>query len=319
MSRMTHEDILQVRLSNDVVVMHGSPEDSVGSVVSGTVLFTPSKSIKIRYICLKLEGTLSLENSQELYGAYKVLTQNKLLLLGPSVGYHCFEGQRQYRFDFELPLKGDLPETVEVPYGRILYQSFRVERVYLPTEIPEVSNYSSGIWGKFIYYHISIPQGIVTIGNTLSATAKYVFKSSALKLDKISLRLMEVTTYRHPTTMIATSESTQLANSIRQFSELLHHIELCVGEKIKVKIPTISGCDCETNFITITHKLMIKSRFVDSDKRKWSAMVEIPILLQSPIQCELSRSPPSYSNLNAEYLCATPPPAYMSKEMALCT
>ncbi|ORY07107.1 hypothetical protein K493DRAFT_366970 [Basidiobolus meristosporus CBS 931.73] len=334
---MIYEEILQVRLNNEVVVMHGSPEDSVGSVVSGFVLFTPSKSIKVRYICLKLQGTLSLENSQELYGAYRTLTQDKLLLLGPGIGYHCFEAQQQYRFDFELPLKGSLPETVEVPYGRILYQvsvtvvrpfpftnirrhrSFRVERVYLPTEVPEISNHSSGIWGKFIYYHISVPQAIATIGNTLTITAKYVFKSYSLKLDKISLRLMEITTYRHPTTMIETYECTQLARGKKNFSEMRSKHELCIRERITIKIPTLSGCNCETNFISVSHKLMVKTRFIGNDNRKWSAMVEIPVVLQSPIQHELSCSPPRYSNISAEFFGATPPPAYESKETITCT
>ncbi|KAK9767075.1 hypothetical protein K7432_003385 [Basidiobolus ranarum] len=333
MGRIIHKDILQVHLSNETVAIYGTPEDSVGSVVSGTVLFTPSKSVKIRYISLKLEGVLSMENFQELYGAYKVLTQSSLLLLGPSIGYHHFEGGRQYRFDFELPLKGNVPETVKVSYGRIMYQisvtvvrpfpylnikrhqSFRVERICLPTEISEVRNHSTGIWDKYVYYHISVPSGKATIGSTLPISVKYVFKFPAIKVDKIRIRLLEFISYRHPVSMVETAERKQLAHHTNHFEELSNYGEFCINKQIKIQIPTVSECDYETKFITITHKLSIKTRLIDSKNRKWSTMLELPVSLQSPIQSELSCSPPSYSDLTEESPCVPPPPAYV----VLCT
>ncbi|ORX53162.1 hypothetical protein DM01DRAFT_1287981 [Hesseltinella vesiculosa] len=87
---------IRIDLENDTLIMHGAVDDCPGCVLRGVLNLTLKQPVKTKALVLRFLGKIKISWTQ-----------------------------RSYAYDFELPLKGDLPETVRV--GQFYLVSYQLK------------------------------------------------------------------------------------------------------------------------------------------------------------------------------------------------
>ncbi|ORX97988.1 hypothetical protein K493DRAFT_184819, partial [Basidiobolus meristosporus CBS 931.73] len=296
-----------IQLREDVLTMHGSPEESVGTVLSGSLVFNVAELTKVKSLSLKFEGKLEIKGAKES----KTVTQHVWTFLEPQRNPHTLHPSKHI-FDFELPLSGDLPESVKVNFGKIVYRlvavvkrpglfkdiktkrNITIQRTPLPS-MEEYSNSSTvmGTWNHRLDYSVCASSPSYTFGDTIPVNVTLRPKAGhyPFRILKVKATLNEYTLYR-PSGSFTTS------TRVEEISENVHDCfdteSGYVSETIKVPIPRIARSDCLTNFINVSHKLSVQICMIDCYRRQKTLYSNIPIVIQSDAQLELSQSPPNY-------------------------
>lgn len=118
-----------------------------------------------------------------------------------------------YDRDFELPLPGDLPESVQNELGQVYYRlkatverptflinyndkkMLRVSRVLLPSSLELTQSLViSNVWVDKISYDISVPTKVFSMGNLIPITFALVPIAQDLRVRSVSCVLKEYTT-----------------------------------------------------------------------------------------------------------------------------
>lgn len=118
-----------------------------------------------------------------------------------------------YDRDFELPLPGDLPESVEHDLGEVYYRlkavverptfsmnyndrkMLRVSRVLLPSSLELTqSMVISNIWVDKLSYDISVPSKVFSMGSLIPITFALMPIAQDLQVRSVSCVLKEYTT-----------------------------------------------------------------------------------------------------------------------------
>ncbi|ORX95237.1 hypothetical protein K493DRAFT_337446, partial [Basidiobolus meristosporus CBS 931.73] len=68
-----------IHLVEDPVVLHGTPDESVGKIVSGFVTFTPTKPLNAKCVTLQLEGKVENHKIKEIWEKITTVNQSWVL------------------------------------------------------------------------------------------------------------------------------------------------------------------------------------------------------------------------------------------------
>ncbi|ORY07103.1 hypothetical protein K493DRAFT_295677 [Basidiobolus meristosporus CBS 931.73] len=319
--------MLNIHLHNDNIVLRGSPEDSPGTVVSGTVIYRPSKATKVKQILLKLHGTLSIDNNQDLYGSEKTVIRDKLVLLdsAPHSLHHL--GTQEHRYDFNLPLSGDLPESVDLPHGKISYmisavvirpfphtnlkhsQELKLQRV-CSYETARLKTSARGTWCRSVHYSVSLAKSVYLPSEQLKMTLDFLAVNDAARAEKVYLSLVETIVYKHPITRLPSVETVKLSHSTRILPT--DQVDIAT-ENMCLDIPNHAKLHCQTGFISVTHCVHIKVKFQENHGKRGNIEFELPVIVQSAEQREIANALPSYDDAVAMW--CEPPPAYQPRAL----
>ncbi|ORY07104.1 hypothetical protein K493DRAFT_194273, partial [Basidiobolus meristosporus CBS 931.73] len=177
---------IEIRLRDDPLILHGPPEESVGSVLNGIVIIKPNKTIRVKAVMLKLQGKIELKNfrgvhtnpnqTPEIWQQVNFLEHHWTFTNAGST-LHTLLANETYEFPFEYLIRGNLPVSVNVPNGRISYRlvatierpplvrnlrkelSVKIQRAYfdfggdLSGEISSI-----GRWANSLRYAATIPK-----------------------------------------------------------------------------------------------------------------------------------------------------------------
>ncbi|KAK9761150.1 hypothetical protein K7432_014156 [Basidiobolus ranarum] len=320
--------MLSIHLNNDNVVLRGSPEDSPGTIVSGTVIYRPSKPTKVKQIILKLHGTLSIDNNQDLYGSEKTVIRDKLLLLDSAPHSLHQLGTQEHRFDFNLPLSGDLPESVDLPHGKISYvvtaivirpfphtnlkhsQELKLQRVCSYETTARLKTSARGTWCRSVHYCVSMAKSVYLPGEQLKMSLDFLSVNDTTRADKVTLSLTETIVYKHPITLLPSVETVKLSQSTRTLQTDQAEI---MADGMDLDIPANTKLHCQTGFISVTHSIHIKLKFHEHHGKRGNVEFELPVIVQSAEQREVANALPSYDDAVAMW--CEPPPAYQSRAL----
>ncbi|KAI8359077.1 hypothetical protein EDC96DRAFT_514093 [Choanephora cucurbitarum] len=191
---------LQIKLNveNDHLILHGSPTESVGCVLRGTMIIKLKEPTKIKSISLEFSGkcnTSWLEDINHL--SYNSSAQEHLILSHvwpflPKQSKSYMIPAGTYSYAFELALPGNLLESTYIPgFYTVQYQlKGTIERGKLLPNISEkarvlVSRLSSHAsnsdllepsmvtnqWGDKLKFEITLPKRLYTYGDTIPVSA----------------------------------------------------------------------------------------------------------------------------------------------------
>ncbi|ORX92037.1 hypothetical protein K493DRAFT_303621 [Basidiobolus meristosporus CBS 931.73] len=319
--------MLSIRLNDDNVFLRGSPDDCSGTIVSGTVVFRPSKATKVRQITLKLHGTISVDTNQDVHGDKTTVVHRTLVLFDsstPSNPSYQFDTQ-EHHFDFNLPLKGDLPESIDLPHGKVTYtlsaivirpfphtnlrysQELKIQRLCYYEAFGRLKNSARGHWKHMVQYNLSVRKSVYLAGEALALAMSFQIEPGA-QVIKVDLNLMETRVYKHPGTRVTLTETFDLSKAML--------MSPAQSDKMRLVIPSSANTHCSTGFISVKHCVHVRVKFMDRGGKHGYVELELPIIIQSAAQYALANALPDYDDIVASR--DELPPAYRPRRDLRC-
>ncbi|KAK9456673.1 hypothetical protein V1511DRAFT_219230 [Dipodascopsis uninucleata] len=313
-SSVSYFDIRLQSADHDVIILRGTPDESSGILLKGTVVLSLLESVSVKRISLRLYGSIRM-NWQEMIQSNRGLTQrsnryekivyehtwNFLDWEGSKSSSHTI-GQGNFEYPFEVVLPGNLWESVEgLDGGSVVYKMkaivergrfannlvkkkhIRVVRTLGP-EALELSQTMSieNVWPNKVDYSISIPSKAVPIG---SATPVHLLLQpllKGLKLGQIVMVLKEYYTLHIPngTGHAGVRTVAQVTLPAPEEGELQDDVWE-IKDMFTIP-PNLSKCtqDCDVSgFIEVRHKLKFAVSLNNPDGHVSELRASLPISL----------------------------------------
>ncbi|KAK9709721.1 hypothetical protein K7432_008857 [Basidiobolus ranarum] len=325
------KNTLQVLLSNDTLTLRGSPEESAGCILTGTVILNVVEPLKVKSLRLTFLGTVMVDANDGDSRKELVLTKKQWVFLDPNSATYWLK-PNQYKYDFGIVLSGDFPESVYVRHGFVNYKVIAVaERpgLHFNLKAQRVVDIKRAIlhpadswitphptmtnWENRLYLSISVPTSSFIIGKDLPFSLMVTPLEPKITIARVKGLLREVVTYtihdqQAPLTRYYGLSITYLNCPDDQSSEWELHGTLT--------IPRRASHFCNTGFIRVSHQLLLEHLVIDAKRMSKVVCMVLPVTLQSSIHHELAQSPPSYLDyheLPALEASILPPPYDSSK------
>ncbi|CAO3623902.1 unnamed protein product [Cunninghamella blakesleeana] len=232
--------------------------------------------------------------------------------------YHLSEGH--YKWDFELPLPGDLPETVDHELGQVYYRlkavaerptfsinytdkrSVKVTRMMSPTSLELVqSMIISNVWADKLGYEISTPTKCYTMGHTVPITFELRPIAPELQVKSITCMLKEYLTLTAAENNHSKTES-KVVKLVRddQFYQNVIQQDGVYKKTIGLGIPDEDSqllmVDTQNDLIRIKHKIKFTVTLINGDGHMSELRAAIPIVLAAMSVDEDVNALPAYED-----------------------
>ncbi|KAK9762278.1 hypothetical protein K7432_012147 [Basidiobolus ranarum] len=305
--------ILQIKLLEPCLTIHGSPEDSTGCILRGTVSLNLKKPLKVKSITLRFKGMVKFKLISDLCPKRETLIEYNCDVLEPSDRVYTL-GSKIHQFDFEIPLDGSLPESITTTHGSISYKlSAFVERPGLKHDVkfctpisirrllsPFSSVYQeppttsiSGVWASRFFYEVEIPTFIYSPGESIPINFKFNPLDALLQVEKVMLNVVEHSVYRC-VKEAPIVQSNQYSNIIEEFKKPMGQTW---STSFSVSLPQEIQFDCETKYIEVNHTLFARFFLNTTEGYMESVQLYFPITIQPTDQPRVCGDvpPPDYS------------------------
>ncbi|CAG8534561.1 22414_t:CDS:2 [Rhizophagus irregularis] len=242
----TSRNKLYIKLVEPTIILHGSPEDSLGCFLRGELILNLTKPTKIKKIELTFLG--------------------KIRLFIPRADGEI--ASRIHTYPFELFLPGTLPESINTNVGRITYKlSARVLKSGVFTKIRKSQHVNilrtildewnqgkvvSNEWKNVCKYEVSFLKKAFPIGDCINIEMKLIPKDK----DKYDLQYVHIDLVEKASYNLKTRPKPNVQEST--IYESLNSKELCYHETISFRLPNSSFSIHPTYTsepITISHDL----------------------------------------------------------------
>ncbi|KAL7319611.1 hypothetical protein PS15m_002733 [Mucor circinelloides] len=214
--QLTHAPEFRIHLDDDQVILHGTAEESAGVILRGSIILTCHEQTKVKSITLKFMGITNVSWSegshQKHYRAErKILEKEWTFLELKKKAHHLCQGQ--YKWNFEIPLPGNLPETVNHEMGQVQYRlkaycdrptfsmnyvdkrAIKVTRLMLPSSLELTQSVIiSNVWANKVAYDISIPSKVYCSNKSIPISFDLMPIAPHLKIKSVSCSLKEYIT-----------------------------------------------------------------------------------------------------------------------------
>lgn len=220
--QLTHAPEFRIHLEDDHIILHGTPEESAGVVLRGSVILNCHEPTKVKSVYLEFLGMTNVNwcegmgSNLKQYRAERKLIEKEWTFLELQKKAHVLP-QGQYKWDFELPLPGDLPESVKHEMGQVEYKLkaycdrptfcmdyvdkkvIKISRLLLPSCIEYSESVEiSSTWANKLVYDIGIPTQIYCADKTIPITFDLQPIAPNLTVRSVACSLKEYTTCTTP-------------------------------------------------------------------------------------------------------------------------
>ncbi|KAK9709768.1 hypothetical protein K7432_008810 [Basidiobolus ranarum] len=321
---------LEFEIENDLLTLQGTPQESVGCVLRGSVILTVNNPLKVKSIWAKFVGKVRLNENDNITCREHIIVNRKLEILTRTQGFYTLKND-QYRYPFEIALDGSTPESTDLPYGRIEYRMIAVvERPGLHFDLKarrsiEIQRNSSsyyndalmyssetlGTWQDRFRYHISVSEPTLIINQRVPIVLDLTSLTDDLDIHKIRFYLIETTHYSGPEGSwdFRTQEYPLKSAKFDNFGNAMVGSENTRRLLPDLILPLDVYPTLNTEYIQVKHELCIL--FQMNDKRQGERIVlqkDLPVIVRSSEQLSLDISPPRYQTLPS--YTDLPPPSY---------
>ncbi|GAA5801135.1 hypothetical protein EDC94DRAFT_616074 [Helicostylum pulchrum] len=313
--QLVHTSDFHINVENEHILLHGNVDESSGVMLRGSVVLNCHETTKVRSISLKFVGkakvdwTEGLGSHQRHYKDEKTIIKHEWSFLPPNKKtYHLPQGH--YKWDFELPLPGDLPESVQNELGQVYYRlkatverptflinyndkkMLRVSRVLLPSSLELTQSLViSNVWVDKISYDISVPTKVFSMGSLIPITFALVPIAQDLRIRSVSCVLKEYTT-------LSADEHSKMEGKVinhlrdESFDGWTKTELLPVPDFQSRLIQPDSSCD----LIKIKHKLKFTVSLTNADGHISELRAAIPIIISEVSPEEDENALPAYED-----------------------
>ncbi|KAK9766077.1 hypothetical protein K7432_005101 [Basidiobolus ranarum] len=323
---------LDIQLSEDCLILHGSRNESVGSVLRGTVVVQLKREIVLNFMTLKLKGKTEIMWPKSFAGSALTSCERQNLVL-----YHwnllpVKEGPftlsaGEHRYSFEFIFNGFLPETIRIKNGQVKYKlvavmgrnalrpnlvcekELVVRRFAQPSLLDINQTYPIvDSWEDMLDYTIFVSHRMISLSDSLSVFLTFLPKGPEVRVKHITFFLLEFLTLRR-TKSNKRQVNTRWFNLRSKIEEprtsynRSYTINFPKGQEEKVHF------DCNTELIEITHKLQVRVTF-SAGKSINAIVIKIPLHVMPESLEMMGESPPRYDQLPVMNLSSVLPPPY---------
>ncbi|ORY04403.1 hypothetical protein K493DRAFT_205760 [Basidiobolus meristosporus CBS 931.73] len=336
---------VEIRLPENHLILNGARSESAGCVLRGSLVLNFPGSRRVKKIWLNFSGQaqLSWNEGQYVHRAHnvkRIIVDHTWTFLDVGKKSRTL-ASGQHVFDFELPLSGDIPETVRTEHGAIEYLlTAHVERprfrtnyystrsVFIKRQVSSMATelmqsvVISDLWEDKLAYEFSVPYRAFGEGESITVGFRLHPLVEGLQVERVSCSLKEYVRYESNGTNSHRVHSHQICFDEdfrpRRITELVEKQTTLVVPKALEMIQY----DCETDLIQIKHKLKAQIEVVEPNGTLTKILAAIPILiipgsLEEALDClpkyELGIPLPSYESVVPRLRLQLPsvlPPAY---------
>ncbi|KAK9763724.1 hypothetical protein K7432_009358 [Basidiobolus ranarum] len=331
---MNRTPIVEIRLSNECTIFHGSANESAGAVLRGSLCLLLPESLKVKSISLRLEGKMkvSWDDVPGVKASTRNETRNLIAYTWAFIEAHkkpLTLRKGEHTYPFEIALSGNLPETIHTDFGTVEYKlkatidrptfctNYTVEkdvvikRFALPssTELIQAVNIAE-VWNDKLAYEVHIPSKAFGLKEKIPIRFNILLLSEDISLRKVSCLLKEYITYR-----VAGGGRCKLQTRwVNRLSNMDFPKNQSSWEKsLSLDVPFSSDviqCDCITELIHVRHKLKVKIEFRISPGVVKAVYVGIPVVIISGSSQETFMDLPPYRALERCISITSLPPSY---------
>ncbi|KAI9323064.1 hypothetical protein BX666DRAFT_2016549 [Dichotomocladium elegans] len=322
MMQLVHGSELNINLETENIILHGTADESAGVVLRGSLIFSCTEMTKIKSVVLKFEGKVKV-NWTEGHGAHQKHYKQEEIVIDHTWNfmefkkktYHLPEGR--YHWDFELPLPGNLPGTVQHDLGQVCYRlkgvverpafsmnyvakrDILVTRLMLPSSLElSQSVVISNDWADKISYNISVPRKVFSYGSLIPITFDLIPIASGLAVGSILCTLKEYTTlssHEH------TRTEGRIVKTVRdnRFHSRQDRYTCTVTVQVPKDIPNNGihiQTDSTSSLISIKHKLKFVIVLLNADGHISELRAVVPIIIASVSADQDANELPSYED-----------------------
>ncbi|KAI8141118.1 hypothetical protein BJV82DRAFT_671103 [Fennellomyces sp. T-0311] len=299
---------LQINVVDDQILLHGQAEESAGKLLQGSVTLDLAEPMKVRAVHLKFSGKMKVSWSEGI-GHHQHYHKQERILISHKWQYVPLPdtpvkktytlAAGQHKWFFELPLPGDLPQSLEAEGGRVSYRlkvvverptfihniikkrPIRIVRCILPTEFQmsqtlEIHN----TWSDKMDYSITLPSKIYAHGEMIPISFDIRPIATNLRVRSLSGTLKEYCTY---TTSERSKTDTRAVRVERQDKPFANMRSSQDWKKVvKVAVPERSPlifCDADNDMIRIRHKLKFIISLENADGHTSELRCSVPVII----------------------------------------
>ncbi|KAI8378987.1 hypothetical protein BD560DRAFT_453329 [Blakeslea trispora] len=312
---MLHQ--LKIHLENDTLILRGSPDESVGCVLRGYIVFHVKETMKVKGIHLNLNGKMKIQWNERNHQQKKefAILNKDWKFLSSDKKLHTFT-PNTYKYPFEYIFPGNLAESIESnSYGSVSYklkatvdrpafspnlvdrQSLRLVRQFIPSyHLSNVPLQIANTWTNRLDYRITLPKRIYCRGEQISMDISLCPKPEAmLRLRYVSIFLKEYTTFGN------TDHGHRTESKIIRFfrDESFASDGLHWHKSEVMAVPHSFGsiqCDTHNPFFKIEHKLKFTFSFINSDGLISELRASLPVDIVSQKLEDMDQELPTYEN-----------------------
>ncbi|CAM0138973.1 hypothetical protein VKS41_008533 [Umbelopsis sp. WA50703] len=338
----SHSSELQIHLDNDTVIMHGSEQESSGCVLRGHVRLNLKEPAKFKSLTLRLTGKIRVAWSesttsstpQKFHKEERTIIDKQWTFLSPCGRnqLHQLAGQ-PHRWDFELPLPGDLPDSIENndtgsvqyrlkavaerPTFMLNYSDKKVVRIvrhFSPTAMDYFQPMTiANEWANKLEYQISVPSKVFSEDETIPVTIRIIPKLPGIKVRYITCTLKEYTTYSAGTSNQFSKTEGRIVKFLRDEQFPCRDDVWEKTEMIRVpRYPHGIQFNTRNDLIRIRHKVKFTMSLINADKHISELRAALPIIICPISQRTEDNSLPAYEEALRALPYSEPPDLYYS-------
>ncbi|ORY00940.1 hypothetical protein K493DRAFT_210352 [Basidiobolus meristosporus CBS 931.73] len=312
---------LSINLENDHIILRGNSQESAGYVLRGYLLLQLCHPTKIKSIELTFFGHALIHETRP----YKNTIIEKKWNFIESMESPCLFKKGKYEYHFELPLNGNIPESVCTQKGYVSYQfkaivrktglrssieseqNVNVERSLGPLSAePEPSLIRTGdVQGQMKFYIVIPCSGFIT-GQDIPVMLGIRPMSRGIKVFKVYLRLREATRYR---TFFEEWSDTHEGKIDEVSCVWRPKLSGWWEQALTLKVPKNRSsvrADSRSRYIHIWHFIEVQISLIDLSRKKRFLTVHVPVHIFSDKLKASDEVPPAYEDALAK------PPDYLS-------
>ncbi|KAK4511617.1 uncharacterized protein ATC70_012833 [Mucor velutinosus] len=344
-SAMRHKaSELQIDLENEEIVLLGHSSESAGKLLRGTVTLNLTEPMKIKSVTLLFIGKMKVSWSegighhQHYHKQEKDIIEHRWQFVPIMDQAHKKAytlGAGQHKWDFELLLPGDLPQSLQAEGGQVIYrlkavvertaflqnivkkQTVQIVRCMLPSEFELIQTLEiHNTWAEKMMYDILIPSKVYARGQLIPITFHITPIATKLRVRSLTGTLKEYCTYTANECSKTDTRIIKLQRVEDPFpaSPTGSTSPISWTKVLQLDIPPMSSqlafCDADNEMIRIRHKLKFIICLVNADGHLSELRCSVPVLIISSIsrQTELNTLP-AYDQSWRTVLCMESPMA----------
>ncbi|KAI9322198.1 hypothetical protein BX666DRAFT_2022706 [Dichotomocladium elegans] len=308
---------LSLHLKSDEVFLHGTVNEAAGAIVRGTVILHVTEITKIKSISVIFHGKNSVYWSEGAGSAQRYYKEDRKIIkrfwsiMKPKGKAYIFTAGT-FKWNFELPIPGDLPGTIDHELGEVAYQlkvvakrptfsckyvatrNITITRLMLPSSLEHnQSVIVANEWPRKLSYNISLPRLIFRPGSQVPIAFEMEPLVNGLSIRTVVCAFEECTTLLCSTHTQSRTELLPVVHTTTKLSRVQNQW----NSTRNFVLPKHSiRADAQSDLISISHKIRITVSLRNPDRSTSELRVNLPLVIASIAPDEEAEELPVYED-----------------------
>ncbi|KAI8875375.1 hypothetical protein K501DRAFT_280434 [Backusella circina FSU 941] len=339
---------LKIDLNTPEIILLGHASESAGKMLQGSIILNLTEPMKVRSVTLCFTGKMKVSWSegighhQHYHKQEKDIIEHKWQFLPMAAVDHAHKkaftmAPGEHKWEFELLLPGDLPQSLEAEGGQVVYRLkatversaflqnmvkksvVRIIRCMLPSEFELIQTLEiHNTWAEKMMYDIILPSKVYSRGQPIPITFHIKPIASKLKVRSLTGTLKEYCTYTANDCSKTDTRIVKLKKAENPFlaaplaNDGMDSRTNVWTKVVSLDVPPMSSqsvfCDADNDMIRIRHKLKFVICLVNADGHLSELRCSVPVIIISSIaEYNELNTLPAYHQSWSSVLCLEPP------------